>query len=173
MPLKNTSALLASILILACTGPVAATAHAQTPGPGAGDGVRFGVSMGGVSTVGFTLEFYRNARSIDVTLGTWSFRDASLSATVRQYIGAAAARPVVGLGFWLVGARPVQQERVGWALALRAPVGLDWEFSGSHATGVFVNVNRGVWVRRSDPQDRLPLNRRLVPLPELYYRFAR
>ncbi len=169
--MKNTAAFLALFLVLAPIAPVPLAS--QTPGPDAGEGVRFGISLGGVSTVGLTVEFYRDARSVDVTLGTWSFRDASLSSTVRQYFGGAAARPVVGLGLWLVGSRAAQDERVGWALTLRAPVGLDWEVSEPHAAGLFVNVNRGLWVRRSDPADRLPMNRRLVPLPELYYRYAR
>jgi hypothetical protein len=33
-------------------------------------------------------------------------------------------------------------------------------------------LNRGLAVRRSDPQDDLPMNKRLVPLPEVYYRFT-
>lgn len=169
--MKKTAAFLALLLSAASIAP--APAPAQTPGPGAGDGVRFGVSLGGVSTVGLTVEFYRDARSVDVTLGTWSFRDVSLSSTVRQYFGASSARPVVGLGLWLVGSRPAREERVGWALTLRAPVGVDWEISQPHAAGFFLNVNRGLWVRRSDPEDRLPMNKRLVPLPELYYRYAR
>jgi hypothetical protein len=40
-----------------------------------------------------------------------------------------------------------------------------------HAVGAALNFNRGLAVRRSDPQDTLPINRRIVPLPEIYYRF--
>lgn len=159
----------AAALALILTFP--ALAAAQTPGPDAGDGVRFGISLGGISTVGLTVELFRDSRSLDLTLGTWRFRDVSFSAVAKQYLGAGAARPVVGLGFWTVAART--DERMGWSLVLRAPVGVDWEIDHPHAVGAFLNVNRGLWVRRSDPADDAPLNKRLVPLPELYYRVTR
>ena len=148
-----------------------AIAEAQTPGPDVGDGVRIGISLGGISTIGLTVEFFRDSRSIDLTLGTWRFRDVSFAAVAKQYFGAGAARPVVGLGLWTVAAKP--DERVGWSLVLRAPIGVDWEIDDPHAVGAFLNVNRGLWVRRSDPGDDVPMNKRLVPLPELYYRIAR
>ena len=157
----------ALVTILLCP----ALAAAQTPGPDAGDGVRFGVSLGGISTVGVSVEFFRDSRSIDVALGTWRFRDVSFSVVARQYFGAGAARPVVGAGLWTVAAK--SDERIGWSLVLRAPVGVDWEIDHPHAVGAFLNVNRALWVRRSDPQDDAPLNKRLVPLPELYYRYTR
>ena len=56
---------------------------------------------------------------------------------------------------------------------VRAPIGVDWSVADQHAAGLIMNVNRGLWVKRSDPGDDLPLNRRLVPLPEVYYRFTR
>ncbi|HET9949599.1 MAG TPA: hypothetical protein VFQ22_11800, partial [Longimicrobiales bacterium] len=61
-------------------------------------------------------------------------------------------------------------ERTGIALVLRAPVGVDWAFADDHALGAALNINRALWVRRTDPLDDLPMNRRFVPLPELYYR---
>ncbi len=158
-------------LILTCVGP--SPARGQTPGPDAGDGVRFGISVGGISTIGVSVEFFRDSRSLDLTVGTWRFRDVSLSAVARQYLGAGAARPVVGLGLWTVAAKPARDERLGWSLVVRAPIGVDWELSDPHAVGFFLNVNRGLWVRRSDPEDTAPLNRRLVPLPEVYWRVAR
>jgi hypothetical protein len=57
------------------------------------------------------------------------------------------------------------------ALVLRAPLGLDWSFVDDHSVGAALNLNRGLLVQRSDPLDDQPMNRRLVPLPELYYRF--
>jgi hypothetical protein len=33
-------------------------------------------------------------------------------------------------------------------------------------------VNRALAVRRTDPDDDLPPNGRIVPLPEVYYRFT-
>ncbi len=61
-------------------------------------------------------------------------------------------------------------ERTGLALVLRAPVGVDWSFVDDHAIVAALNLNRAIGVRRTDPEDDIPLNRRLVPLPELYYR---
>ena len=162
--MKRTAVLLLLIAFVA-TPPAAAQA------PNAGDGVRFGLSFGGVSTVAATVELFRDARSVDVTFGTWSFRDVSVSAVVKQYFGGGAARPVVGAGLWAVAAAP--GGRTGWALVLRAPIGVDWSMADRHALGGFLNVNRAIWVRRSNPRDDVPLNRRLVPLPEIYYRFTR
>lgn len=154
------------LLLAAGAHPVAAQS------PGAGDGVRIGISLGGISTISLGVEFFNDSRSLDVGLGTWSFRDVSVSAVVKQYFGAGSARPVVGAGLWAVAAAP-GDERVGWALVLRAPVGVDWAMADRHALGAFLNVNRGLWVRRADPDDLVPMNRRLVPLPEVYYRYLR
>lgn len=140
--------------------------------PDAGDGVRFGVSLGGISTFSVSVELFRDSHSLDLSLGTWSFRDVSLSAVAKQYFGAGSARPVVGAGLWLVAAAS-DEERTGVSLVFRAPAGVDWNVDGAHSTGFFLNVNRGLWVRRSDPDDTMPMNRRLVPLPELYYRYRR
>lgn len=164
--MKSLPPLLAVLILLG--QPVPGTAQ----GSGAGDGVRVGISFGGVSTVGLTLEFYRDTRSLDLTLGTWSFRDVSVSAVVKQYFGGRAARPFVGAGLWVVAAAP-GDDRTGWALVLRAPVGVDWAVADSHALGAVINVNRGLWVRRANPDDNVPMNKRLVPLPELYYRLGR
>jgi len=43
---------------------------------------------------------------------------------------------------------------------------------GHHAFGVGVNLNRALLVRRTNPEDELPLNGRLVPLPGAYYRLT-
>jgi hypothetical protein len=146
---------------------------AQVPGPGVGDGIRFGVSVGGNSRIALNLEFFRDSRSIEVALGTWRFNDVTLSMAFKQYIGGSSARPVVGAGLWLVGAGDRSGQRTGWALVFNVPVGLDWEITNPHAVGVFVNVNRGLWVRRSNSEDMAPMNKRIVPLPQLYYRIAR
>ena len=141
-------------------------------GLAAGGGTRFGVSIGGISTLGLVVEFFHDARSLEVGVGTWSFRDVSASAVVKQYFGAGAAQPFVGAGLWAAAAAP-GDERTGFALVLRAPIGVDWGLADHHAFGVAVNVNRGIAVRRSDPEDELPMNKRLVPLPEVYYRLTR
>lgn len=140
--------------------------------PGAGDGVRFGISFGGISTVSVNVELFRDSRSIDFAVGTWSLRDVSVSVVARQYFGAGSARPVVGAGLWAVSAAP-NDGRTGWALVLRAPVGVDWAMADRHALGVFLNVDYALWVRRSNADDEVPLNRRFVPLPEIYYRYTR
>ena len=141
-------------------------------GSDAGDGFRIGVYVGGISTFGLSFELFRDTHAIDMSLGTWSFRDLSFSAVYKEYIGGRALRPFAGAGFWVVAAAPaLEGERTGVALVLRAPVGVDWAFVDQHAVGAALNLNRGLAVRRSDPLDDLPMNRRIVPLPELYYRF--
>jgi len=162
--------LIAAFVVAAVIAPC----HVAAQGSNAGNGVRFGLSFGGTSTVALDVEFYRDGRSLDLALGTWSFRALSFSAVAKQYFGGRAARPVVGLGLWIVGARTASTgERTGVALVLRAPVGLDWEFADQHAVGPFINLNRGLWVRRSNPDDDAPMVKRLVPLPQLYYRYRR
>ena len=154
-------------VLLACCGATPLMAQ----GSDAGDGLRVGISFGGISTVGITVELFRNTHAVDFGLGTWSFNDLSVSAALREYIGGRALRPFVGAGLWAVVAAPaLEGERTGFALVLRAPVGVDWSFVDDNAVGLALNLNRGLAVRRSDPRDDLPLNRRLVPLPEVYYR---
>ena len=167
LPRSRTLGLLAAAALLALT---ASDAIAQNIGDG--NGMRFGVSFGGISTFGLTVEWFREHRSIELTAGTWAFRDLSVSAVGKQYFGGGAAKPFVGAGLWFVLAKPAD-ERTGLAMVLRAPVGVDWRASDHHALGAALNVNRGLFVRRTDPEDDLPLNKRLVPLPELYYRFTR
>lgn len=142
-------------------------------GSNAGDGVRVGLSLGGISTFGVTVELFRDTHAVELGVGTWSFRDLSVSTVYKEYIGGKAVRPFVGAGLWAVVAAPLlEDERTGFALVLRAPVGAEWSFVDSHAVGLALNLNRGLAVRRSDPQDDLPMNHRLVPLPEIYYRFT-
>jgi len=166
--LKSFTTLLVVLALLSLATP----ARAQAPGSGAGDGVRFGISVGGISTVAFNVELFSGSRSIDLALGTWSFHDVSFSAVFKQYVFTTAARPFVGAGLWMVVASPAA-ERTGLALVLRAPVGVDWEVTDAHSLGAALNLNRGLVVRRTDPEDVLPMNKRLVPLPELYYRYTR
>ena len=71
---------------------------------------------------------------------------------------------------WVVLASP-PTERTGMAVVLQAPVGIDWRVAGSHYVGGLINVNRALWVRRTDPGDDMPLTKRIVPLPGLYYRW--
>lgn len=142
-------------------------------GTGTGSKVRVGVTFGGISTVGLSVELVNENTSLDLTVGTWSFRDLSVSAVVRQYFGTGDLLPFVGGGLWMVLAKPgAPGERTGFAAVLHAPVGLDWQAVDDNYLGLQMAVNRGLWVRRTDPEDDLPLNRRLVPLPGVYYRWG-
>ena len=64
-------------------------------------------------------------------------------------------------------------QRTGVALLIRAPIGVDWSVADNHAVGAALNISRGLHIRRSDPEDDLPMNNRLVPLPGVYYRLTR
>lgn len=162
----NRTGAFALLVLLAAGTPVVAQ------GPNEGTGTRVGVSIGGISTVGIVVEFFDDARSVELALGTWSFRDVSASAVVKQYFGAGAAQPFVGAGLWAVAA-PTSGQRPGVALVLRAPIGVDWGLNDSNSLGAVLNVNRALTVRRSDPGDERPMEGRLVPLPEIYYRLTR
>jgi hypothetical protein len=152
----------------------AAATPAAAQGSGAGDGIRFGVSFGGISTAGLAVELFDDTHAVELAIGTWSFRDLALSAVYKEYFGASRLRPFVGAGLWAVAARAADpEERTGLALVLRAPLGVDWSFADDHAAGFALSVNRGLAVRRSDPLDDLPMNQRFVPLPEVYYRLTR
>lgn len=141
-------------------------------GTGSGSGVRFGVTFGGISTVGINIEVVHEHHALDFTVGTWSFRDLSVSVVAKEYFGAGDLLPFVGGGVWLVAAWP-PGERTGLAAVLQAPVGVDWQAADGSYVGTSLNVNRALAVRRPDPEDDLPLNRRLVPLPGVYYRWKR
>jgi hypothetical protein len=157
------------------------------------DGLRIGLTVGGVSKVGVVLERFLNGnQSLELTVGTWSFKEISTSLVIKRYflsndLDAGWYKPIhpfIGAGLWVVGAKP-PAERLGLALSAIVPIGIDWSFpfdadpscnnkscpAGHHALGVSVNLNRALLVRRSNPEDQLPLNGRLVPLPGAYYRF--
>jgi len=151
---------------------VTLAADLDAQGPHAGSGTRFGVSVGGIATFGVLVEWFDDARSIELAVGTWSFRDLSVSTVVKQYFGAGAAKPFVGAGLWAVTVRPDQQQR-GWALVFRAPIGLDWSVIENHSLGFALDVNRALFVRRTDPEDDLPMSERFVPLPELHFKYTK
>lgn len=131
---------------------------------------RLGISVGGISTVGLVVEYLDGQGSLELNVGTWSFRDLSVSVVRRHYLGAARTRPTVGLGVWGVLGFP-PDERPSAALVIRAPVGVDWDLGEGHALTFDINVNQGLWIRRSDPDDDTPMNRRLIPLPGASYRW--
>lgn len=133
--------------------------------------MRIGLSYGGISTFGAMVEWFDDTHAVEVAVGTWAFRDVSLSAVYKEYFFGSRVRPFVGGGFWVVAAFP-PEERTGLALVLRAPVGVEWSFVDEHSIGAALNANRALAVRRTDPDDDLPLVGRIVPLPELYYRLT-
>lgn len=117
------------------------------------------------------VELFNDTHAVELALGTWAFRDLSLSAVYKEYFFGSRVRPFVGAGLWVVAAFP-PEERTGLAFMVRAPVGLEWSFVDDHSVGAGLNVGRALAVRRSDPEDDLPLTGRIVPLPELYYRLT-
>ncbi len=145
---------------------------APSPLRAQGEAARFGITLGGISTIGFLVEYEDGRGSTELNIGTWAFRDLSISVVRRYRFGADAVRPTVGLGLWGVLAFP-REGRTSAALVLRAPIGAEWDLGrgGTNFMNLDLNVNRGLWVRRSDPDDELPLNRRLVPLPGIAYRW--
>ena len=182
--LPGRSLILVLFVVLAAVSPKLSSAQ---------DGLRIGLTVGGVSKVGVVLERFLNGnQSLELTVGTWSFKEISTSLVIKRYflsndLDAGWYKPIhpfIGAGLWVVGAKP-PAERLGLALSAIVPIGIDWSFPfdadpscnnrscpvGHHALGVSVNLNRALLVRRSNPEDQLPLNGRLVPLPGAYYRF--
>lgn len=162
-PSRSARCGLLAILVILLLTP--ATARGQED-----DGLRFGITVGGTSFAGLSLEFFQGARSLELSVGTWAARDLTVSLVGREYFGAGSMKPTVGLGFWTVVAWP-EDGRTGVALVARAPVGFDWNPGGEHFLAFDINVNQGVWVRRSDPEDLAPMTHRLVPLPGFAYRW--
>ena len=151
------------------------------------DGLRIGLTVGGVSKVGVVLERFLNGnQSLELTVGTWSFKEISTSLVIKRYFLSNdldsgwyenPIHPFIGAGLWVVGAKP-PAERLGLALIAIVPIGIDWSFPSDAdmqdlilSLGMSVKLSRALLVRRSNPEDQLPLNGRLVPLPGAYYRF--
>lgn len=149
------------------------------PVPGAAqfeqEGVRFGVTLGATGFVGLSFEFFEESRAIDLTVGTWSFDDVSVSVTAKELLGASSFRPSIGLGLWMmVGwdrASNPDATRNGVTVLARAPVGFDWRLGGEHYLTADISVNRALWIRRMNPSDDRPPNPRLVPFPGFAYRW--
>ena len=156
---------LAGLLVLALSGP-AAEAAAQDD-----DGYRFGLVVGGTSTLAVVVERIEGRAGLELTLGTWSFRNVSVSAVAKTYLGPSAFRPTLGAGLWAIaGLSAAEGERKGVAVLARFPIGFDWRVASGNYVGLEVDVTRALWVRRADFSD-LPPSPRLVPIPGLSYRF--
>jgi hypothetical protein len=158
------------ILALGLCLPDRVEANTSTgPGP---EEFRIGISVGGISLVGFIMEYRWGDRGLDLTVGTWTFRDLSISVAGKQYLGPGDLRPFAGIGLWAV-VSPGQgfERRNGAALVLRAPVGVEWNLSADHHLGAALNLNRALWIQRRDPADDTPASDRLIPLPGFYYKW--
>ena len=133
---------------------------------------RFGLSAGGTSTIALVFERMDGREGLELTVGTWSFRNLSVSGVLKAYLGPSAFRPALGAGLWtVVGLRPQEGERGGMAILARFPIGFDWRFLDDHYLDLDVSVNRALWIRRADFSD-LPPSPRLVPIPGLSYRIT-
>jgi len=144
---------------------------AATPTDAQEEGLRIGVYFGGTSLVGVLFDYFDATGSTELTLGTFSFRDLSVSLVRRQRFGGGDVQPTVGLGLWAVAALPGEEERTGFALVARAPVGLDWNVTDDHFLTLDANLNRALWVRRTDPEDETPPASRIIPLPGVSWRW--
>jgi hypothetical protein len=170
--MRHLIALQIAVLALALLPPPGAcTLDLDGPGP---EDLRLGISFGGISFVGFIMEYRWGDRSVELNVGTWSFRDLSVSVVGKQYFGPGDFRPFSGIGLWTV-VRPSQAagERSGVALVARAPVGVDWNLDAAHYLGASLSLNRALWIRRKDPLDDTPPSDRFIPLPGFYYRWNR
>lgn len=149
-----------------------AEARGDTPGGSGPEDFRIGITFGGISFVGLALEYRWGDRGLDFTVGTWAFRDVSVSLVGKQYFGPGDFRPFTGIGLWAIVA-PYRGfgERTGMALVLRAPVGVDWNIDADHHLGGALNLNKALWIRRKDPLDDTPPTTRTIPLPGFYYRW--
>ena len=147
--------------------------HALSPVQPADDPpvYRYGLTLGGTALVSLVFEYESNNRAVEFALGTFSGRDLSLAVTGKQYLGGGDLRAFAGAGLWGVAAFPADQ-RAGFALIARAPIGVDWHALERHAAGFELNLNRALAMRRPDPLDERPPRTRIVPLPAFYYRFA-
>jgi hypothetical protein len=160
------------ILTLAILAP--GEAGGSTLKPSGPEDLRLGISFGGISFIGFIMEYRWGNQSVDRTVGTWSFRDLSVSVVGKQYFGPGAFRPFAGVGLWAVF-NPIHGpgEQRGAALVARAPIGVDWNLDAEHHIGADLSLNRALWIRRKDPRDDTPPTHRLIPLPGFYYRWNR
>lgn len=132
---------------------------------------RVGLSLGGIALVAVVVERIDGHGAAELSVGTWSFHDLSASAVVRGYFGVSALRPVLGAGLWFILAPPQDADRWGTALVARFPIGFDWRVAPDHFVDLDFNVNRAIWIRRRDIEER-PGNGRLIPIPGLSYRWA-
>ncbi len=132
--------------------------------------IRLGISLGGTGFLGLVTEYRRSGWSAELTLGTITFREISVSMVGKRYLGDGTFQPAVGAGLWSLTAWT--EDGSGSILIARVPLAVDWGVTGGHALGVEVAMNRALAVNRLDPEDDTPPNTTVVPLPGLYYRYG-
>jgi hypothetical protein len=142
---------------------------AQNGAPDRGE-VRIGVTLGGTGFVGLLAEYRRGGWSGELTVGTITFREASVSVVGKRYFGDGRFQPAVGAGLWSLTAWT--EDGSGSILIARVPLAVDVGISGGHAMGLEVAMNRALAVNRLDPDDDTPPNTTVVPLPGIYYRYG-
>lgn len=142
---------------------------AAVPVPAAAQ-YRFGISAGGASTMALVAEYRWAHQGLEVQVGTWGFRDASVSVTAKQYVGSYAVEPFVGVGLW--GMTASAEAGRGFGLIARFPIGFEWTFAGEHSVAATLHMNRALALRRPDPEDKRPPRTTLIPLPEFSYRWG-
>jgi hypothetical protein len=132
--------------------------------------LRLGVVLGGTGFLGLVTEYRQSGWGGELTIGTLSFREVSVSVVGKRYFGSGVFQPAVGAGLWSLTAWT--EDGSGSILIARLPLAVDWNVTGGHALGLEVAMNRALAVNRLDPEDDTPPNRTIVPLPGLYYRYG-
>lgn len=132
--------------------------------------LRAGITLGGTSLVGLSVEFRRGEVGLEASAGTWAFRDLALSGSARLYASDALFAPYAGAGLWAMFGPPGGDgERQARALLLTLPVGVEIGISREDALGIGANFARALALRRGDPTDDTPASRRIVPFPGVWY----
>lgn len=163
----------AKSLLVPLTALLFAVALPQSGKGQSPDGYRIGLTFGGTSAVGLAFEIMWGDAALDLSVGTWAFRDISLSAVGKYYLGSDELKGYGGGGLWYVTQFPVDEgERRGSAWVARFPLGAEGRINDYHALGLELNIDRAIAVKRSDPDDDRPPASRIIPLPGVYYRYA-
>lgn len=165
-PLRAVAAVLSLVVAATATAPPLAAQE---------DGVRMGVTLGGSGLVAVGLELLGMHRTLELTVGTFSFGELGVSLTAKEHFGASALRPSLGAGLWLMVAPADREdpaaERSGLIVLARVPLGFDWRMTDHQYLTFDINATRALWIRRPDPTDERPTSGTLVPIPALGYRW--
>ena len=155
MPASRSKLPIAIVLLLIILAPAfRLAAQEMTQENPSSNRIRIGLSIGGTAFLGLVSEYQRGDWSVEITLGTITFREISVALAGKHYFLEGDFRPVES----------------GSVLTFRAPIGIDWQVHSQHALGIEVGLNRALAVDRLDPEDDTPPNPRLVPIPGAYYR---